>query len=197
MLHVHRFDVLFTTARRFSMTDPVLFVPVIQAEFPLLIGKEHLGISFQVRPEDAPAAFPQRVYGVAVGHQQPSVGSLYEAYKNVRLLDSVGKLGLKLVDAYIKRKDTPKGPRSVVYFWFAPQEDERNFTPSFLVYANAEFERMAGHVYVTGESFTNDNGPACIALKGIASCNVHIELLLVEGDIVSADDEVHVSFPHP
>jgi hypothetical protein len=85
---------------------------------------------------------------------------------------------------FVKNKDTPKGPRCVVYFWFAPESDQRNFKdPSFHAYALAEFERLASNVYVTGESYSNPNGPACIALKGIARCHARAELSLVEGDL--------------
>jgi len=167
-----------------AFVPPSITADVLSAEFPLLIGVEHLGISFQVRPEDAPA-FPERKHDVFTS--RAGVGELYEAYQNVTLVDSVSRLGLKLVDVYIKRKDTPKGPRSVVYFWFAPKDDSRNFAPTFLVYAQCEFERLAGRVYVTGESFTNDNGPACIVLKGVAQCHAHTVLALVEGELKSVD----------
>jgi len=165
-----------------ASASPLAIADALSAEFPLLIGGEHLGISFQVRPEDAPA-FPERTQGVSV--LRVGTGELYGVYKNVAVVDSIDQLGLKLVDAYTKQKDTPKGPRSVVYFWFAPKDDSRNFTPSFLVYAQGEFERLAGKVYVMGESFTNDNGPACIVLKGVALCPAHTVLTLVEGELKS------------
>lgn len=157
---------------------------VLHAEFPLLIGEEHLGVSFQVRPTDAPA-FAERMQGVCTF--RAGTGELYETYQNVTLIDSVNKLGLKLVGAYIKHKATTKGPRSVVYFWFAPESDPRNLEPDFFTYARGEFERLAGHVYVAGESFTNTNGPACIVLKGVAQCPAHTALSLVEGELKSVN----------
>lgn len=160
---------------------------VLHAEFPLLCGKEHLGISFQVRPEDAPAQFYERAHGINAGERgrQASNGELFGAYKNVLFChNSIMTLGLKVVDVYVKNKDTPKGPRSIVYFWFAPENDHRNFRdPAFYEYVVREFARLASHVYVTGESYANPDGPACITLKGIASSRPRIELSLVEGDL--------------
>lgn len=162
-------------------------IEIRHAEFPLLLGKEHLGVSFQVRPEDAPVRFFARAHGADAGERgrQAGNGELFEAYKNVMFLNgSVSALGLKIVDVYVKHKDTPKGPRCVVYFWFAPESDHRNFQdPGFYEYAVGEFARLAGNVYVTGESYVNPDGPACIALKGIAMCSVRTELALVEGDL--------------
>lgn len=171
-----------------SLSVPATDVPQIrQAEFPLLLGKEHLGISFQVRPEDAPARFYERAHGADAGERgrQAGNGELYEKYQNVSLVHgTIAGLGLKVVDVFVKNKDTPKGPRCVVYFWFAPQSDHRNFQDSsFHAYTLAEFERLASYIYVTGESYANPDGPACIALKGIASCSVRTTLSIVEGDL--------------
>lgn len=191
---------MFFPVEEYSMTDSIpattaVVIPVTAADFPLLIGKEQLGVSFQVRPEDAPEHFYERAHGADAGERgrQAGNGELYEAYKNVLFMaETIALLGMKPVDVYVKYKETPKGQRAVVYFWFAPGADHRNFQdPEFLEYTLGEFKRLASNVYVTGESYTNPHGPACIALKGIASCSARTELSLVEGVLEGVADEAN------
>lgn|GEM_PF-2686870 len=176
---------------------PVLMV---ECHFPLL-PKEQICISFQVLPIDAPQYFYERAHGEDAGERgvQAGNGELFEEYKNVKFdASSIKLLGLKPVDVYTKWKETPKGSRGVVYFWFAPEADYRNFQdPKFLSYTLSEFDRLASLVYVTGQSFVNPDGPACIVLKGVAQCSERTTLALVEGELEGRSYEVSTTPRRP
>lgn len=164
-------------------TSPEASVPTV-AQFPVITDAEQICISFQLRP--APHRFHVRQHReVDGGGGEQSRGELFAKYGNVKFDEaSIAALGLKLVSVYVRNKPTQKGPRHVLYFWFAPESDPRDLhDATFHEYAMNAFRYLSANVYAEGESYANENGPACIALKGPVPCVPKTILSLCAGEL--------------